>query len=192
MLRRSAVAMVMLLAAPVVMAHGEGVHAHNAGLIAGFTHPFTGLDHLLAMVAVGLWAAQPGGRALWALPLTFVSVMALGSGMGVMGVAMPGIEVGIALSVMVLGLLVALQSRWFLQLACVTVGLFALFHGVAHGQEMPQAASPWGYGFGMLAATALLHGTGVLAGMRFRQIILRMTGALISMAGAGMMFPLMG
>jgi urease accessory protein len=192
MFRRSAIALLMLLAAPAVLAHGGGAHTHGAGLIAGLAHPFSGLDHLLAMVAVGLWAAQKGGRALWVLPTAFVSIMALGSGVGVMGYALPGIEVSITLSVLVLGLLIALQSRWSLQLACVTVGFFALVHGVAHGEEMPLAASPWGYGLGMMAATALLHGTGVLAGVKLRQIVVRAAGALISMAGIGMLFPLMG
>lgn len=192
MFRRMTIAMLMVLAAPAVLAHGEGVHTHGAGLLAGLAHPFSGLDHLLAMVAVGLWAAQKGVRALWALPATFVSILALGGGMGVMGFALPGIEAGIALSVLVLGLLIALRSRWSLSLACVTVGFFALFHGVAHGEEMPLAASPWGYGLGMMAATALLHGTGALAGVKLRQIAIRAAGALISMAGLGMMFPLMG
>jgi urease accessory protein len=192
MLKKVMSALVLLLMAPAVMAHGEGIHAHSAGLIAGFSHPVSGLDHLLAMVAVGLWAAQKGGRALWALPVTFVSLMALGSAMGVMGVALPGMEAGIALSVLVLGLLVAVQSAWSLQLACATVALFALLHGIAHGAEMPLAASPWGYGLGMLAATAMLHGAGVFAGVRVRQIVLRLTGAAISLAGFGMMFSLVG
>ena len=192
MLKKIMVAMFLQLAAPVVLAHGEGVHAHDVGLITGLAHPFSGLDHLMAMVAVGLWAAQKGGRALWLLPATFVSIMALGGVMGVSGVALPGMEMGIALSVMALGLLIALQSRWSLLVACATVGFFALFHGAAHGLEMPLAASPWGYGFGMIAATALLHGAGVLAGMKLRQVILRVAGGVISMAGLGMMLPLLG
>lgn len=192
MLKKIMVALFLLLAAPAALAHGQGVHAHGAGLVAGLSHPFGGLDHLLAMVAVGLWAAQKGGRALWLLPATFVSIMALGGVMGVSGVALPGMEMGIVLSVMAFGLLIALQSRWSLHVACVTAGFFALFHGAAHGVEMPLAASPWGYGFGMIAATVLLHGAGVLAGMKLRQVILRVTGGVISMAGLGMMLPLLG
>ena len=192
MVRRSVFALAMLLAAPVVVAHGEGAHAYSAGLIAGLAHPFSGLDHFLAMVAVGLWAAQKGGRALWLLPVTFVGIMALGGIIGMGGVTLPGMEMGIALSVLALGLLIALQLRWSLQVACATVGLFALFHGAAHGVEMPLAASPWGYGLGMIAATTLLHGAGVLAGIKFRQIILRVAGVMISMAGLGMMLPLLG
>lgn len=192
MLRRSVLALAMLLAAPAVLAHGEGANAHSAGFIAGLTHPFSGLDHLLAMVAVGLWAAQKDGRALWLLPVTFVSLMALGGLMAVSGASLPGMEMGIALSVLALGLLIALQSRWSLQVACATVGLFALFHGAAHGIEMPLAASPWIYGLGMIAATAMLHVAGVFAGMRLKQAVLRVAGALISIAGMGMLFPMIG
>lgn len=188
MLKKTTTALLMLLAAPAVLAHGEGVHAHGAGLIAGLAHPFSGLDHLLAMLAVGMWAAQQGGRALWALPLTFVGVMALGGALGVAGVALPGMEAGILLSVLALGLLVATGTRWTLQLACTTVGVFALFHGAAHGLEMPLTASPVGYGIGMLAATALLHTGGVLAGVKLRVGVLRIAGAAVSIAGLGLIF----
>lgn len=182
--------LVLAIAAPAAWAHGQGVHTHDAGLIAGFMHPFSGLDHLLAMVAVGLWAAQQRGRALWALPLSFVGAMTIGSAFGVTGFAMPGVEAGILLSAMVLGLLVAFQSRWSLQLGCAMVAFFALFHGVAHGQEMPLAASPWAYGAGMLAATAMLHAAGVLAGIKARTQTLRIVGAMVSLAGIGLMLPL--
>lgn len=192
MLKKITVATLMWSMVAVAFAHGEGTHTHDAGLIAGLSHPFSGLDHLLAMVAVGLWAAQKGGRALWILPLTFVGMMAFGGALGVLGISLPGIEAGVVLSVMVLGLLVALQSRWALPLAGSMVGLFAMFHGVAHGVEMPNAASPWAYGLGMMAATAFLHASGVLAGMKLREIVLRITGALISVAGLSMALPLMG
>ncbi|KAB2310441.1 HupE/UreJ family protein [Betaproteobacteria bacterium SCN2] len=175
------------VAAPAAWAHGQGVHTHDAGLIAGMLHPFSGLDHLLAMVAVGLWAAQQGGRALWVLPLSFVSAMAVGAMLGMSGVAFAGMEAGIALSVLALGALVVLRRHMLLPLAVMLTGGFALFHGVAHGQEMPLAASPWGYGFGMLAATILLHGAGVLAGCKLRQLYLGMAGAAISLAGLGML-----
>jgi urease accessory protein len=192
MLKKISFATLMWSIAPLALAHGEGAHSHGAGLIAGLAHPFSGLDHLLAMVAVGLWAAQKGGRALWILPLAFVGMMAFGGTLSVLGVYLPNVEVGIALSVMVLGLLVALQSRWALPLAGSMVGLFAMFHGMAHGVEMPNAASPWAYGLGMMAATAFLHATGVLAGMKLREITVRVTGAMISVAGLGMVFPLLG
>jgi urease accessory protein len=187
MLRKTTTALAILLAAPLALAHGEGVHTHGAGLIAGLAHPFSGLDHLLAMVAVGLWAAQQRGQALWALPSSFIAAMGLGAALGLSGVALPAIEAGIALSVLVLGLLVALQSRWGLPVACAATGMFALFHGAAHGLEMPLAASPWGYGLGMLAATALLHAAGVLAGVKTRAVWLRLAGAAVSITGIGMM-----
>lgn len=192
MFKRSAIALLILLAAPAVLAHGEGAHTHGAGLIAGLAHPFSGLDHQLAMVAVGLWAAQKGGRELWMMPLTFIGMMAFGGALGVLGISLPGIEAGIVLSVMAPGLLVALQSRWALPLAGSMVGLFALFHGMAHAVEMPNAASPWAYGLGMMAATTFLHAAGVVAGLKLREIFLRAAGALISLAGLGMAFPLMG
>lgn len=178
---------VLAIAAPAASAHGLGVHTHDAGLVAGMLHPFSGLDHLLAMVAVGLWAAQQGGRALWVLPLSFVGAMAVGAMLGMSGMAFAGMEAGIALSVLALGVLVALRRRMLLPFAAALAGLFALFHGIAHGQEMPLAASPWGYVFGMLAATALLHGAGVLAGCKLRQLYLGMAGAAISLAGLGML-----
>jgi Hydrogenase/urease accessory protein len=177
----------LTIAVPAAWAHGQGVHTHDAGLIAGMLHPFSGLDHLLAMVAVGLWAAQQGGRALWVLPSSFVGAMAVGAMLGMSGVAFAGAEAGIALSVLALGALVALRRQMLLPLAAMLTGLFALFHGIAHGQEMPLAASPWGYGFGMLAATALLHAAGVFAGMKVRQLYLGLAGAAISLAGLGML-----
>jgi urease accessory protein len=183
---------VLAIAAPAAWAHGQGVHAHDAGLIAGFLHPFSGLDHLLAMVAVGLWAAQQGGRTLWVLPLSFVGAMTIGSALGMTGAAFFGMEAALALSVLALGLLVALRRRMFLPLAASLTGLFALFHGMAHGQEMPLAASPWGYALGMLAATALLHAMGVSAGVKTRQLFQNLTGAVISLAGLGMLLNLAG
>lgn len=189
---RNLTLLVLAAAAPAAWAHGQGAHTHDAGLIAGMLHPFSGLDHLLAMVAVGLWAAQQGGRTLWVLPLSFISAMAIGAAMGMAGVTFAVMEAGIALSVLALGVLVALRRRMFLPLAALLTGLFALFHGVAHGQEMPLAASPWGYGLGMLAATALLHGLGAFAGMQVRQRLLGLTGTAITLAGIGMLFNLAG
>lgn len=189
---RTLMLLILAASAPAAWAHGQGVHTHDAGLLAGFMHPFGGLDHLLAMITVGLWAAQQGGRALWVLPAAFVGAMAIGSALGVMGAGVMGVEIGIAFSVLALGLLVAFRRRWTLSLAVPLTALFALFHGVAHGQEMPLAASPWAYALGMLAATALLHGIGVLAGMKARQLFLRLTGAAISLAGFAMLFNLAG
>lgn len=187
---RTPIFFILALVAPTIWAHGQGIHTHGVGLLAGLAHPFSGLDHLLAMLAVGMWAAQQGGRALWALPLTFVGVMALGSALGVAGIALPGVEAGILLSVLVLGLLVALASRWALPLAVSLVGLFALFHGAAHGLEMPLAASPWAYGAGMLAATAVLHVSGVLAGIKLQAAYLRVAGAAVSLVGMALLLPM--
>ena len=138
--------------------------AWGAGLGEGFFHPIGGLDHVLAMVAVGLWAAQLGGRALWALPAAFLTMMAAGGLAGGMGFSLPWVEAGIAASVVVLGLAVAWAVRWPMIAGLGLVGLFALYHGHAHGAEIPQAAAPALYAAGFLAATALLHGTGILLG----------------------------
>jgi len=139
------------------------------GMSDGFAHPFTGMDHLLAMFAVGLWAAQHRGRALWAIPLTFVSVMALGGAMGIMGAYVPGAELGVALSLLALGLLIATTTRFTPSLSMAVVGFFALFHGYAHGHEMPAAASALSFSAGFVLATLILHGLGLAAGLYFQK-----------------------
>jgi urease accessory protein len=144
---------------PVAQAHTFG--SQGAGLMAGLTHPFVGLDHLLAMIAVGIWAGQLGGRAVWLIPLTFVSVMAAAASLASFGLLLPLIEPAIACSVLVLGLLIAGSVRLPTSLGALLVGLFAVFHGYAHGLELPQAASPILYGAGFVLATALLHGRGI-------------------------------
>lgn len=144
---------------PVAEAHTFG--SQGAGLMAGLTHPFVGLDHLLAMIAVGIWAGQLGGRAVWLIPLTFVSVMAAAASLASFGLLLPLIEPAIACSVLVLGLLIAGSVRLPTSLGALLVGLFAVFHGYAHGLELPQAASPILYGAGFVLATALLHGLGI-------------------------------
>jgi urease accessory protein len=144
---------------PVVEAHTLGVH--NAGLAAGFVHPFLGLDHLLAMIAVGIWAAQLGGKAVWFVPFTFVSVMFLAASLGSLGFYLPLVEPVIACSVLVLGLLIASSVRLPTIAVVGIVGLFAVFHGYAHGLEVPQLTSPIIYGIGFVLATALLHGIGI-------------------------------
>jgi urease accessory protein len=136
-------------------------HDASVGFVQGFIHPVTGLDHVLAMMAVGLFAAQRGGRALWAVPLSFVSVMALGGVLGIGGIAMPFVEVGIAISVIVLGLAVALRWKTPVAGAMALVASFAVFHGHAHGAEMPVDASAFEYGLGFLLATAVLHLVGI-------------------------------
>lgn len=144
---------------PVAQAHTFG--SQGAGLMAGLTHPFVGLDHLLAMIAVGIWAGQLGGRAVWLIPLTFVSVMAAAASLASFGLLLPLMEPAIACSVLVLGLLIAGSVRLPTSLGALLVGLFAVFHGYAHGLELPQAASPILYGAGFVLATALLHGLGI-------------------------------
>ena len=168
-----------LLAPSVAQAHLGAGPTH--GLTHGFAHPLTGLDHMAAMVAVGLWAAQRGGRALWLVPLTFVSVMAVGGVLGVTGVPLPLVEPGILASVLVLGVLVAAAVRLPLVASAALVGVFALLHGHAHGTEMPATAAGLAYGAGFVAATALLHAVGIGFGL----LASRLAGArLVRYAGA--------
>ena len=143
----------------------------------GFAHPFYGLDHVLAMVAVGLWASQLGGRALWLLPLTFPVVMAAGAALGLSGVALPWVETGIAASVMVLGAAVALTLRPSLAVSVPLIGLFALLHGFAHGVELPAQASALAYGAGFVAATLMLHLAGLAIGLAANRLPVRFAAA---------------
>jgi urease accessory protein len=182
----------LCLAPTAALAH-VGVGS-TSGFAHGFMHPLSGLDHQLAMILVGLFAYQLGGRALWLVPLTFVSVMALGGFLGVMGVPIPFVEVGIALSVVVLGAIVAIGMRAPLAVAMGAVGLFAIFHGHAHGSEMPLDASGLEYGVGFMLATAVLHavgiGIGFLIGMSsktFGNNVYRVAGGLASMAGVALL-----
>jgi urease accessory protein len=157
----------------------------TAGLVNGFVHPIFGWDHLLAMVAVGLWAAQRGGRAVWLLPAAFVGTMALGGVLGSIGLALPGVEAGILASVLVLGALIAMAARFPLGIAVAVVALSALFHGHAHGAEMPQAVSGLSYGLGFCAATALLHTAGVMIPLSLRRLVGERQVQWIRLAGAG-------
>jgi len=160
---RIAATLTALFLVGTAQAHTLG--AHGAGFAAGLAHPFIGLDHLLAMVAVGIWAAQLGGRALWRLPLAFMAMMALGSALALAGMVFPAVESGIASSLLVLGLLIAVAARFPLMTSMLLVGVFALFHGHAHGQELPLAASAFWYGLGFLLATGLLHLAGLALGI---------------------------
>ncbi|WP_219266567.1 HupE/UreJ family protein [Pseudomonas sp. Xaverov 259] len=147
----------LLLAPALAFAHPG--HGDN-GLVAGISHPLGGIDHLLAMVAVGLWAAQQQGKARWALPCAFVGTMLIGGLLGFEGLELPALESGIAASVLALGLAVALAVRPPLFVAVAATALFALFHGVAHGLELPDMSSPWAYAAGFVGATAALHAVG--------------------------------
>jgi urease accessory protein len=174
-----------LLIAPTVALPHPG-HAES-GLLAGAGHPLGGVDHLLAMLAVGLWAAQQKGTARWALPCTFVASMLLGGLLGFAGWQLPALESGIAASVLALGLAVALAVRPPLSLAVVATAGFALFHGVAHGLELPSMASPWGYAAGFVLATAALHGAGYAMVRCLPQAaapLVRVAGGLSAVAGA--------
>lgn len=157
----------------------------GAGFGAGFAHPFLGLDHLLAMLAVGLWSVQLGSAMRWRLPLTFVGAMALGSVSW--PVPLGGVEPGIAASVLILGAAVAFALRPHLLLAGLAVAFVAFVHGHAHGVEMPLAADPLAYGAGMLLATAMLHGAGVVGGGAVKSWMLRAAGITIGAAGAGLL-----
>jgi urease accessory protein len=161
---------------------------HAEGAFAGLAHPFMGLDHLLAMVAVGVWATQLGGRAKWLVPSCFVAVMAAGGALGMSGLALPMVEGGIAASVLLLGLLIAFSVRLPVYASAGLVGVFAVFHGYAHGTEIPALASPWLYGAGFLIATALLHGLGlgVGAGLKKQGWTVRIAGAAVAACGAWM------
>jgi urease accessory protein len=156
-------ALLLALTPSVAFAH-VGIGGTN-GIAHGFAHPVSGLDHVLAMGAVGLFAAHLGGRALWLVPLSFVAMMASGGALGIAGLALPGVEIGIGLSVVVLGIVVATQANPPVVVAMALVGFFAIFHGQVHGAEMPEAMSGLAYGAGFILATALLHALGVGAGL---------------------------
>jgi urease accessory protein len=160
----SVLAVSLALMPGLAAAHPGGPHVH--GVLDGFAHPVTGLDHLAAMVAVGLIAARLGGRGLWLVPASFVGAMALGAGLAMAGLAPPLVEAGIAASLVVFGALVAVRARPPVAAMSLLVAGFALFHGFAHGMEAPADASGLSYMAGFILATALLHGAGVLAGLR--------------------------
>lgn len=189
-LLRGLIGLVLLAALPLAQAHEGGGLA--GGFASGFLHPLLGWDHVIAMVAVGLWGAFLGMPALWLLPVVFPLVMALGGALGVLGVPLPGVEVGIALSALVLGVMVAGGLRPPLWIAAVIVGVFAIFHGHAHGTELPQAANPIAYSLGFVIATGLLHLGGIAFGAATRwqagRIAVRVAGALIASLGGLFLF----
>ena len=162
------------------------------GFISGFSHPLTGLDHMVAMVAVGLWGAFLGGRAMWMLPVVFPVVMAFGGALGVVGVPFPAIETGIAISGVVLGFMVAFAVKPPLWVAAVIVGLFGMFHGHAHGTELPETANALAYSVGFVISTGLLHLSGIALGLLVRwpwgRIAVRAGGLAIAAVGLGFLF----
>jgi urease accessory protein len=158
------------------------------GFTSGLLHPVSGLDHVVAMVAVGIWGAQLGAPAIWILPVTFPVVMSFGGVLGGMGVPIPGIEIGIALSGIILGGMVVFAAKPPIWVAAVVVGLFAIFHGHAHGAELPESANAIAYSMGFVMATGSLHALGILIGVLNRWPwggkVLRACGGVIAGVGA--------
>jgi urease accessory protein len=186
-----------LVFVPVAASAHSCSPGYTHGFAHGFAHPFSGVDHVLAMIAVGLFAAYLGGRALWLVPLTFVSVMALAGIAGMVGVTLPFAEIGIGLSVVVLGLAVAFQLNVPTSIAMSLVGFFAVFHGHAHGTEMPENMSVLSYGVGFICATAVLHAIGVGLGVAigkanedYSRRMVQISGAGISLAGVALLVSL--
>ncbi|WP_299878025.1 HupE/UreJ family protein [uncultured Cocleimonas sp.] len=177
-----------IFSSSLVFAHSDA-GSIGGGFMSGFLHPMLGLDHVVAMVAVGLWGVFLGRPAIWILPVVFPLVMAFGGALGVMGVPIPYIETGIALSGLVLGLAVAFAVRPPIWVAAVLVGAFAIFHGHAHGTELPNAANPLIYSIGFVIGTGLLHLAGIAFGELTRwswgKYVVRSGGAVIALVGLG-------
>jgi urease accessory protein len=175
----------VLLMSSLVMAHSGGGNA--SGFASGFLHPAAGLDHIVAMIAVGLWGAWLGAPAIWLLPVVFPMVMALGGVLGILGIPVPAVELVIALSAIVLGICVGLGAKPKLWIAALLVAVFAIFHGYAHGAELPGAQSPVMYCIGFVLATGLIHLTGIGIGfvrkIKHGDWVVRSLGAGISVVG---------
>lgn len=182
------IGLLLMLFASNVFAHADAAGV-SGGFLSGLSHPIGGLDHITAMFAVGLWGVFLGRPAIWILPIVFPLVMALGGVLGLLGIPVPMIEPGIAASSIVLGLLIALAIKAPLWVAAVIVGAFAIFHGYAHGAELPEAANPLAYSVGFVIATGLLHLAGIafgeLARFSWGHYVVRAGGALIALAGVG-------
>lgn len=180
-----ALAGIAVLVCPLPLVAHEG--GSVAGLLSGLYHPVSGLDHVLAMVAVGIWGAQLGPPAIWVLPVTFPVVMAFGGMLGLLGVQLPGVEIGIGVSALLLGLMIAFEAGLDLRMAVALVGFFAIFHGFAHGAELPPGQSGLLYSLGFVASTGTLHGIGIGIGCIHRwewgKTALRFSGAAIALAG---------
>jgi urease accessory protein len=183
--REAALLVPMLLWAQMAFAHVTKGEA--GGFLSGFLHPISGLDHVLAMVAVGLWGAQLGSPAIWLLPVAFPMVMAFGGMLGLMGVPLPGTEIAIAVSAILLGAAVLFEIRPPLAVAALLVAFFAVFHGHAHGTELPPGQSGLLYSMGFVIATGCLHAVGIGIGVAHRwcwgQRLLRFAGAGVAMGG---------
>ncbi len=189
-LRRYSLVLILTLVPSVASAHTET--GTIGGFVSGFLHPLTGLDHIAAMVAVGLWGAYLGAPAMWLLPVIFPMVMAFGGALGVLDVPLPGVEFCIALSGIMLGLAVAFAARPPLWVAGLIVGFFAIFHGHAHGTELPNSANAFMYATGFVIATGLLHLSGIAFGLltrgRWGTGAVRVGGGMIACIGFGFLF----
>lgn len=182
---------VLWISATFLLLTGGGAQAHILpndvhGFGSGFAHPLHGLDHILAMVAVGLWAGQLGGRARWLVPASFVFVMAIGGALAMAGLRVPYTEEGILLSVLVMGILIAVAARFPLPASMAIVGIFAFFHGHSHGMEMPANAVGYAYGAGFILATAVLQAVGIGLAYAVHNVklpVVRWAGAAIAVAG---------
>jgi len=176
----------------VVYAH-DGSNVPFGGFLSGLVHPVLGYDHLLAMLSVGILSAQIGGRAIWTVPATFVSVMALGGAIGLVNIGLTSTELGIAASLVLLGLIIAAERKLSILVAMAGVGFFAIFHGYAHGSEMPTTAEPVLYAAGFLTGTALIHIAGLIIGDIAKhyergKVALRVSGGLIALVGVFFIF----
>jgi urease accessory protein len=181
----------LLMLTPALAHTGIG---ETSGFAHGFVHPVGGMDHVLAMVAVGLFAALLGGRALWLVPISFVAMMVVGGALGMAGIGIPFVEIGIGLSVVVFGAAVALRANVPVVAAMAVAGFFAIFHGHAHGAEMPDNVSGFEYALGFVLATALLHATGIGLGSAIGKMsdvrgtrVARLTGGVVAVAGVGIL-----
>ena len=183
--KTSLVALLCLLTVKLANAHEGG--GATGGFLNGFMHPILGWDHVIAMLAVGLWGAFLGRPALWVLPIVFPMVMAFGGALGVAGMPVPAVETGIAVSAIVLGAMVAMAARPPIWVAAVIVGSFAIFHGHAHGTELPAAANPLAFSFGFVIATGCLHLAGIAFGLLAHwpagKMAVRTGGGLIALGG---------
>lgn len=179
------VAFALLLWPATAMAHVEAGQA--GGMLSGLSHPVSGFDHVLAMVAVGLWGAQLGLAAVWVLPVAFPMMMAMGGALGLMGIPLPGVEIGIAVSAIILGALILGEVKMPLSAAIAIVAFFAVFHGHAHGTELAPGQNAMLYSIGFVVSTGCLHGIGIAIGLVHRwkpgRIVLRAAGLLVMLGG---------
>ncbi len=184
-LKAAIICLFLMILPRLLFAHEEMGKA--AGFVSGFLHPISGWDHIAAMIAVGLWGAQLGVPSIWLLPVSFPMMMAVGGFLGLIGVPLPAVEIGIGISALVLGTMVAIQAKPPLFVSILIVALFAIFHGYAHGAELKPGTNPLAYSFGFVVSTGLLHGVGILIGLICKwesgRRAGRIAGGLIALAG---------